>query len=1577
MWTRENGTWTRYKFEQTQRRYKEEYLEQILMYQKCVNAITYTVTDNLDENIYNIYDYFSLDNWEEYHNTIKSHYTPGNTIDDLINIVQVDLASTENIDITQDFIKPVFDTVIVLEGHQVLLKDQTNTIENGIYKFSNGKFEQIISLEKYADRLNFSVYIKLGDINKHKQFFLERDILSLYPSDTDSKTFKEGHNYIIKHKFEYKNLNDITLHDGDIKRDTVINISGYNVKHNKSGTTEIVIENVPSGTLPNVSGSNVYIQINGHTDPIFISDPVLISNEVITPNGGNFDHTYTTTLLGAGATSTNELVDIYYENNISITVGEFGLMFRDYLDFTNGRTTDIIKTGDKNRLRGVHMTSDNFDNFTDIVYTCGNNGTVLKSIDGGLTYNKVITGTTTNLHNIYFYNTLTGIAVGERGTVLITENGGLSWVELQPSDLNEQKIINSVYMNALDQAIAVGDRGMFFTIDKIGNDWVMNRIPLTRKENALISYPIINDLNDIIYDGTNNFYIAGNEGLMIRIDSSFNLVFFEDPVVKINFKTIALAPTYLLIGGEDGDIISMNPVVVLNPDSNVSPITYINSTPSYSYEDDHVYNKILYPIAGSADINGTIGIGNHTFYKQYDGGTWIDINASIFEDIKTRLLVLDYKLGRKLYFVDNNGDIVKPTKLHKPALPGPTFDGIDILTLVDNNTIAFSPFDDDHNFWEYYIEHNLYDTVTLVKPNDYTIKNVISPYRYAADNIVNGGSTDFVVNDDHILLKLTNTALTLNPGDLIKVTIKETVPSFETFLDGTFMVISWDGTNAKVNEVFNDTIFNDLHNGPNPYTMEVINLNYIEEGNTTDFEYNLNEGFFNFYNFNWDATNSVLAINTSNETLTSYFNMRIQIDVNSGGDVYVLDFEDSDLNFKYGPYYNILNVLSDLDPVFTPAKTFTMPQITFSYESSSISPNQFVFDGNKIVMGSAFQSDWEQYYENTFVDIVHNSSDILTRALILRKEEVIVNGLTRYYLYLDFYMQNLVSTFGISSSDSIEINSRNTLEQISYDLTRGDDVHHDIFPSALTDNLNLRRYKEGIATFNTNNYSKILLQDSDIKNHVSGVIYTDDQYNLAFNILNITEDPSFNFEPVELYDVGVEELPKRSNNIEANNIETFVALNTKTGKTINNVDFNEYAFRLVDGLNIVSLSQNYGWILETEMKGAVIGEDEDGLVWYKGEWFCGTWADGKWYSGIFHDGIWIQGEWYSRSVEDLGSTVIVKQLSSEEFSSWYNGTWLNGTWYNGNHFDGEWVNGTWNNGIWLNGQWDDGTWNNGDWKGGFWITGTWNDGTFSMENATSLWFFGYWNGGDFKNGIWKDGFFNQMSSKISRFGTESTYQLRSIWENGSFVNGEIHTFANVENGDKTLPLLSEGYEYTVFNAGEVRSGTCYGATFKQGNWNGGNMLQGYVDGKIGIDVNNFVLNGDTLTLDVQNYIHYIKPGDKIHIIGDVDLTYLPSPIKSTHDQIGYNTNPVAHIVESVDFINGNIDIVLDSPTLNDINGTFGAYTELNISYAVHNGVWENSLWSYGLWLGGTWNGGMWIDGVWDNGKWMDESNPQP
>lgn len=60
-------------------------------------------------------------------------------------------------------------------------------------------------------------------------------------------------------------------------------------------------------------------------------------------------------------------------------------------------------------------------------YSVGATGTILKTSNGGLSWEILPSGSTSYLMSVFFTNTNTGIAVGREGTILRTTNGGASW----------------------------------------------------------------------------------------------------------------------------------------------------------------------------------------------------------------------------------------------------------------------------------------------------------------------------------------------------------------------------------------------------------------------------------------------------------------------------------------------------------------------------------------------------------------------------------------------------------------------------------------------------------------------------------------------------------------------------------------------------------------------------------------------------------------------------------------------------------------------------------------------------------------------------------------------------------------------------------------------------------------------------------------------------------------------------------------------------------------------------------------------------------------------------------------------
>jgi hypothetical protein len=101
---------------------------------------------------------------------------------------------------------------------------------------------------------------------------------------------------------------------------------------------------------------------------------------------------------------------------------------------------------------------------------------------------------------------------------------------------------------------------------------------------------------------------------------------------------------------------------------------------------------------------------------------------------------------------------------------------------------------------------------------------------------------------------------------------------------------------------------------------------------------------------------------------------------------------------------------------------------------------------------------------------------------------------------------------------------------------------------------------------------------------------------------------------------------------------------------LKNIDFNKYRFRLIDGLDLVRLTEEFFWILDAEVSEAIIGLDEkQNLVWYKGIWEGGRWFGGTWISGTWKSGDWYDGVWTSKLITDNFLNVKVDKNVSNLF----------------------------------------------------------------------------------------------------------------------------------------------------------------------------------------------------------------------------------------------------------------------------------------------------------------------------------------
>jgi subtilisin-like proprotein convertase family protein len=426
----------------------------------------------------------------------------------------------------------------------------------------------------------------------------------------------------------------------------------------------------------------------------------------------------------------------------------------------------------------------------------------------------------------------------------------------------------------------------------------------------------------------------------------------------------------------------------------------------------------------------------------------------------------------------------------------------------------------------------------------------------------------------------------------------------------------------------------------------------------------------------------------------------------------------------------------------------------------------------------------------------------------------------------------------------------------------------------------------------------------------------------------VKKDPFLNYQPVDLIDIGVN---KKGNIAIELGVENTILKDGKFGLT--NVDFSKYRFRLIDGLNIETLSITYPWMLEAEVSGAVIGLDAGNLVWYKGIWEGGRWFGGTWISGTWKLGDWYAGTWNSKMIKDKQISVEIDKKSSDEFqSTWYTGRWFGGTWNDGTWINGRFYDGDWNAGVWNNGTWNDGTWNGGRFIGGIWVTGEWNAGIFNTDNEPAYWIDGVWNGGDFENGMWYNGSFESKNIE-SRFGTKAYNSRTATWHAGKWLSGSFFSKLG------TLPDVSDVHKYSIWHTGQWISGDFYGGIvynidFKSGTWHGGILEDIQI---IGMNENNnsFILNG----------IFKFNIGDEFYIIDNNIGNELS-------DTFGNNDEPkkytVLYFVE--DDINKFTEVYV-ATNISEFSGKFTSYKKvkenINATFST-NSIITNTITTSGV-----------------------------
>jgi len=142
------------------------------------------------------------------------------------------------------------------------------------------------------------------------------------------------------------------------------------------------------------------------------------------------------------------------------------------------------------------------------VWACGYNGTIMRSSDGGESWENQIIDDNYCLRDICFPTVLVGYCVGyssEDGVILKTVDGGFSWTEITPIIPDLEMLYSVDFMNE-DRGVAVGSSGEIVYTTDGGVSWT--------EKTGLGS----TGLSRVRFGDTDRGWIVGNSGKIICFD---------------------------------------------------------------------------------------------------------------------------------------------------------------------------------------------------------------------------------------------------------------------------------------------------------------------------------------------------------------------------------------------------------------------------------------------------------------------------------------------------------------------------------------------------------------------------------------------------------------------------------------------------------------------------------------------------------------------------------------------------------------------------------------------------------------------------------------------------------------------------------------------------------------------------------------------------------------------------------------------------------------------------------------------------------------------------------------------------
>jgi hypothetical protein len=1490
--------------------------------------------------------------------------------------------------------------------------------DNGIYIYKDRTLVRESDLDTYEDCIRYSIACKMGDVNADKQWHLSRLKNGFYPLyvNGDYIEFTEKHNWILRNRVDYNNVLDINYYDIiRIPAETMkilgytysiperkISVGEFGVILNVQNNVPNIIQNKYKVNLRSISKTNNYYWVVGDEGTLLRVNKLTYEIDKISLNTfnnlcsisffnnlrgfivGEYNTIFET--IDGGISWTPIVIDefegfkynkvIYYNFNKVYIGGDTGIYLE--LEFANGEWSVYKRT-----VKKIVDDDDEFDlvdDINDIIpYTWGTTNPWSLTWSGSASFGTIST-TKESM-----------ILVTNRDNIIVHNINNFIEHEYLYLDYNQPVgKVNTIAANTASFYFASIDDLFYFNINQFQTVGSVSNIISMSGSYATAFGSAIPNINKLYNFNNQSLEIAGDNSELFSAtysaatQSILTTAFIDSLKSKLLFLDYEIAGKLNFF--DDNQIYRIPNSIDIT--AATTSITITASTNEYnwlSYYKDSLKTWSYYTYSALFQLDDTNKIEfSSTFRKIGSTNTLSFTSSSMTMD---PAIVVDLAPTINKYKVSNF--IVGSASITAPSSPYTIYACDDILVVASNTLDAL-------------VGEILLLESSVVKANFMVNRiDIISGIRYfycytkLAQNILTElkASTDTItitnLNTFNNLLIDFSTRFNDHPVGVGYVTVVKgslltLSPIFNNFTAyynmGTEVVIDAIPYSMYYQDSFLDFGFKPTYNllgylnNIDPITFTASKeFKALPRYSSVPFS-DLSGGTSSFNGIYIDTnvgTNKIyFSPSLKNEWETFYKWTFLDVDVNYSAnptvnsekllitdkfydesqDWYVLEFHKK-VNYSTGITISTFNVLSrnrldqishDLEELSNIQKTksFKNYNMKFGQDDTTTIPNSWSFSNLQGELNFKFPTDSYALAFTADHDIKESISGI-----------VYVDDNNHLAFNTVRLTQQILADINYLSQDVNGYLIVNTLQEHRLSVMDG-------FLLTL-------KPAPGSSYYLNPQYNGYLT----VKSIIDKFTFVVDILSGSFTVGDIgtiehfKKDPFFNYQPVDIIDVGIDKKTKRSVAILPEN----VILEGFKYKLVN-IDLTKFKFNLVDGLSLETIVKKYSWLLEAEIDNAIIGEDENGLVWYMGTWFCGRWFGGTWYSGEWLGGDWYGGTWDSTKVDNkILSAKVDTIVKDRKYSLWKSGHWYAGDWKEGTWYNGTWYNGNWSDGEWFNGIWNDGVWTKGSFIGGTWVEGIWNDGLFSSRNKPAYWLHGKWYGGDFENGIWYGGTWAQNRGKVSRFGTKPSNSRPAIWHGGKWFAGQFHSVLNLDENGK--PQVSDRHSYSIWNTGiwmggDFYGGKAYNIDMRNGKWYGGIMEELPIYGIVASTASTPATNAfefygewrfnnlDTLWI-VDNYINGTSSlgtteAPKAYQVRDVDIDYTV-PGKKTTVYVFYQDNTVALPVTPVLF-----------STLP---------TGYRIVSHVSKSKWYSGIWENGIFSESEFWGGIWYNGVFDNSKW--------